>query len=952
MMNKNLTSFQRLWKNLIFLFILIFSVSNKVRACDASLFSISSSTDNGDGTTTYCFDITIELGSLDVSFYGFVLQFNSSSGTPSIVAGTFPSMITDADLTSGTLVEDLIGLTGSDINSEAQDSDWNIYDNMINVLSYESFWSAASNDISFSLCVDVNGCVEDILFDASVNSGSSQCEFTETTGLNCSAEPCNAIAPGLDVDFDGSLQGTSTTYDIEDGVTIGFDEDGTGTLPPAGDGSFPAGYGLALFDCDPTGVPGCDLTDPVTFSATSLCPCFLGIDVFPTSDTNDGGESSSIPGNSTLWVILITLDYVDCSSSPCELDPDFDGDGCFDSGDLVQLNYLPPNPCDCSNPVCGGMHWDCSGDAEDSYFGSGSEAQYTFSPGLPFTNGTIYTLCWEYTTGADEDMIGFVNAIGYFDFSCDFDRVYHVYESTCGSEISSVGPADFGTDGLEYNVNPNTTYTFCVEITATLSSCNELVDTYVWLYNAAGSGGCGTCASPCTDTGMGMADTYDDRSWFPTGISDPNSCWTPDCPIDGPAIVTNCWNAVADGTGFLGFANIIDDGSAFCFPGDIEITWELQEQGDCGNVITPDVDNANGVSSGFNPEYSGLTPNGNYTICITYDIPGGFFDCGLVEVCTEYYGSDCTAILEGTSMDGYACKDDGRSLEEITSWVETNFDAGPNATSSAMTVFLVFCDPPTLPMTEAYFNANALDAILETTDNIGDFINTNGDYEDPISGTICTDEIYLVPITIIEVTGSGFIFDWDCFDTDEVIQVDLGVPPMADATADPMTICSGESADLTATGGGTYMWSNGLGTNATVTVSPTMTTTYTVTVTDDSGNCESTAEVTVMVDTPEIPTFSITDEYCEGDAVDALPGTSDNGINGTWSPTTINNTTSGSYTFTPAAGECAEEFILNVTINAATTPTFNITDEYCEGDAVDALPGTSDNGINGTWSPT
>ena len=59
------------------------------------------------------------------------------------------------------------------------------------------------------------------------------------------------------------------------------------------------------------------------------------------------------------------------------------------------------------------------------------------------------------------------------------------------------------------------------------------------------------------------------------------------------------------------------------------------------------------------------------------------------------------------------------------------------------------------------------------------------------------------------------------------------------------TICSGTSTALTASGGGTYVWSNSLGTNATVTVSPPSTTTYTVTVT--TNGCTATATRTVTV---------------------------------------------------------------------------------------------------------
>ena len=844
---KKLSTYFRTILCIAFLF---FMQSEMLNACNNSDFAIDSQTDNPDGTTTYCLTLTVELGGLDASFYGFVVQFNSASNTP--VVTSYPSTLSTADLIFGNLGDNLTGVTGSDINSIANDfSDWDQYLNQVNTLSYEwgGFTGAASDDISLSICITVDGCVEEILFDASVNSGSSSCEFTESTGISCSTPPpCNAL-PG-DVIVSGATANGTNTYDIADGASIDLNDDGAGMTPPPADGSFPAGFGIALFDCDPTGVPNCDLNDPVTFGNSSLCPCFLGIDLFPTGDSNSGGESSSIPGNSTLWVMHITLDYID-NGPPVELHPDLDGDGCFESGPLVTLNYLPPEPCDCTNPVCGGMHWDCSSEAEADYNDPSSTAtEYSFASPLPFTNGTSYTLCYEYTTGASETEVGFVNAVQYLDFFCDFDRVYHVYESTCGAEISSSGPADFGNDGLEYSVSSNTAYTFCVEVTSTTNDCQTLDDTYVWLYDASGgSSGCGTCSAPCTDSGMGSVDTYDDRTY--------SDCWTPECSILGPTSITNCFEVMTDATGFVGvvlgggMGSTPADPFAICFATDFDPTWTLSDG--CGATIPNPTPNVNGHSIGFNPEYTGLTPNNAYVLCVTVEIPAGCqmdSDNFSHELCMDYYGTDCTANLEGTSEDGFSCKDDGIELATTINWIQTAFDAGPNADGTETTGFLVFCDPPVLPMTQTYAQANSLAAILEADDSIGDLIDNNGDYVDPFTGEVCSDEIYLVPITISQIVGGSFIVDWDCFDTDDIVQVDLGLTPMADATANPSTICAGESSELTATGGGTYEWSNGLGTNPVVTVTPTTTTTYTVTVTDVSGNCTDTAQVTVTVNDP------------------------------------------------------------------------------------------------------
>lgn len=69
-------------------------------------------------------------------------------------------------------------------------------------------------------------------------------------------------------------------------------------------------------------------------------------------------------------------------------------------------------------------------------------------------------------------------------------------------------------------------------------------------------------------------------------------------------------------------------------------------------------------------------------------------------------------------------------------------------------------------------------------------------------------------------------------------------PPFADA-GDNASVIIGGAVSLTATGGSTYLWSNGSD-GQSINVAPTNTTTYSVTVTDDNG-CTATDHVTVTV---------------------------------------------------------------------------------------------------------
>jgi gliding motility-associated-like protein len=125
--------------------------------------------------------------------------------------------------------------------------------------------------------------------------------------------------------------------------------------------------------------------------------------------------------------------------------------------------------------------------------------------------------------------------------------------------------------------------------------------------------------------------------------------------------------------------------------------------------------------------------------------------------------------------------------------------------------------------------------------------------------------------------------------------------------------------------------------------------------TPNAGQCATTTTFTVTVNPNITPTFSFGTalSICTGGTVPTLPGTSVNGITGTWSPAIVDNQNSGVYTFTPTSGQCATTATFTVTVNPIITPVFSFgtTLTICASGAVPALPATSSNGITGTWSP-
>jgi gliding motility-associated-like protein len=159
-------------------------------------------------------------------------------------------------------------------------------------------------------------------------------------------------------------------------------------------------------------------------------------------------------------------------------------------------------------------------------------------------------------------------------------------------------------------------------------------------------------------------------------------------------------------------------------------------------------------------------------------------------------------------------------------------------------------------------------------------------------------------------------------------------------------ICNGSATPVlptTSNNGVTGTWNPGV-------VSNTATTTYTFTPT--AGQCSPNVTMTITVTPNVTPTFIIPTSICSGSVAPALPATSNNGITGTWNPSTVDNMTTGTYAFTPTAGICATIVTVTINVENNTTPIFNTIPAFCKNTAAPILPTTSLNGISGIWNPT
>ncbi len=134
-----------------------------------------------------------------------------------------------------------------------------------------------------------------------------------------------------------------------------------------------------------------------------------------------------------------------------------------------------------------------------------------------------------------------------------------------------------------------------------------------------------------------------------------------------------------------------------------------------------------------------------------------------------------------------------------------------------------------------------------------------------------------------------------CTATDNVT-VTVSSNPTANAGPD-VSICSGSSVILTASGGASYVWSNG-STGSSISVSPATTRTYTVEVSDSNG-CTATDEVRVIINNN--PTATITGggiSICSNETAELTATGGQSYIWSTTATTSTVNVGSGSYTVT------------------------------------------------------
>lgn len=200
---------------------------------------------------------------------------------------------------------------------------------------------------------------------------------------------------------------------------------------------------------------------------------------------------------------------------------------------------------------------------------------------------------------------------------------------------------------------------------------------------------------------------------------------------------------------------------------------------------------------------------------------------------------------------------------------------------------LTIAAPQTITCTTPQITINASASVVPAGSTIawtttGGTIVSGGNTLTPV---VSAGGTYTLTVTNVSQPGN-----LSCTFTSTVTVQEDKVKPVAAVVSSQPRICIGESVTLTASGGVTYNWGNGLtGNGNTQVVSPTVTTTYTVFAVGANGCISATAaSVTVQVGPPIAGLTASKLKICEGESVTL---TASGGITYNWIGLTGNGNT-------------------------------------------------------------
>jgi gliding motility-associated-like protein len=297
--------------------------------------------------------------------------------------------------------------------------------------------------------------------------------------------------------------------------------------------------------------------------------------------------------------------------------------------------------------------------------------------------------------------------------------------------------------------------------------------------------------------------------------------------------------------------------------------------------------------------FPGVAP-GAHTITV-HDLVTGCYSLPFAVTVDPIVATITSTFTNVTICNGDAISFPATSLEGVTgTWNVATVDntttatyaftpdAGQCASTASWTVTVNQKVTPTFATVAAICNGDALSALPTTSIN-----GYTGTWSPALDNTATTT------YTFTPTAGQ-------CATTATLtITVNQKVVPTFNPVA---TICSGDALSAlptTSLNGYTGTWSPALNNTAT--------TTYTFT--PGIGQCATTTTLTITVTPKATPTFTAIAPLCFGETtVPSLPTASNEGITGTWTPSTISTTSTDTYNFIPDAPQCSNTGSITVTI--------------------------------------
>lgn len=167
---------------------------------------------------------------------------------------------------------------------------------------------------------------------------------------------------------------------------------------------------------------------------------------------------------------------------------------------------------------------------------------------------------------------------------------------------------------------------------------------------------------------------------------------------------------------------------------------------------------------------------------------------------------------------------------------------------------------------DTFFTSLGCDSVIATTLFINPVFTTQ------TTDSICQGQSIMLGGSLQTTSGVYYDTTQSSLGCDSIIVTTLTINPLPVITASvDDTICPGIIANISATGGTSYTWDNGLGAGQNQAVNPLINTTYVVTGTDING-CQSTDTVNITVEPGTLANAGIDQELCDDILTTALNG--------------------------------------------------------------------------------